>query len=107
MLICFMNFKRAILILQHIMAEKKIEKEGVIADLVEMTKDELGFRNAYDDLNALIIRRRNAIRLAISDLGYDRVKGDEEESTPAQKKLSSLVINFHYLPDETDSEFNE
>jgi hypothetical protein len=74
--------------------EKKIEKEGIDVDVVEMTQEELGRRTSYDEQNALIHRRCSSISVAMEDLGLTashRGLLETTPPTPSHRKLLALA----------------
>jgi hypothetical protein len=72
--------------------EKKIEKDGIEPDLVEMTREEMGRRASYDEQNILIHRRRSSISQTMEELGLTRSELMEANSSPSQRKLAALVM---------------
>jgi hypothetical protein len=74
--------------------EKKIEKEGIDVDVVEMTQEELGRRASYDEQNALIHRRRSSISITMEGLGLaasQRSLLETTPPTPSHRKLLALA----------------
>ena len=79
------------------MDEKRIAKEGIEPDAVEMTPKEMGLRSSYDASNDLVARRRSTIKVQMDALGLSPVEPTEKQhSAPdvsdARKRLSLLVV---------------
>jgi hypothetical protein len=72
--------------------EKKIEKDGIEPDLVEMTREEMGCRTSQDEQNILIHRRRSTISETMEELGLKRSELMEAPSTLSQRRLSALAM---------------
>jgi len=84
--------------------ESKIAEKGVDVDLVQLTRKEMGRRSSYDEANVLIQKRRSTISDYMVEMGIknpgtaededDNAKVldvDDDESSPALKRISSLV----------------
>lgn len=84
---------------QYPIDEKKIEKFGVDPDIVELTPQEMGRRQSYDERNVMVYSRRSQILKAMSDRGL-KLEEDEEDDTPvgnarpilSSKSLSAMVL---------------
>lgn len=75
--------------------EKKIEKDGIDPDVVELTPKEMGRRVSYDERNDLVYRRRSTIRTKMSELGLSvQMARDFEDEPPdeGRRRLSALVL---------------
>ncbi|KAL7554436.1 hypothetical protein ACHAWF_017879 [Thalassiosira exigua] len=73
--------------------KKKIEREGINPDLVELTPKEKGRRASYDGQNSLISSRRRAISASMKNLGKSTASDEEwQETTASRVKLSSLIF---------------
>jgi len=75
--------------------EKKIEKDGIDPDVVELTPKEMGRRMSYDQQNDLLHRRRSTIRAKMSELGLSAEMARDVEDEPPNEgrhRLSLLVL---------------
>ena len=79
------------------MDEKKIAKEGIEPELVEMTRKEIGFRLSYDAKNDLVARRRSAIKQEMDALGISTEKlplaVESDASDPEKSNRLSLLVS--------------
>mmetsp|Transcript_11220 Transcript_11220/g.24297 ORF Transcript_11220/g.24297 Transcript_11220/m.24297 type:complete len:771 (-) Transcript_11220:263-2575(-) len=74
--------------------EKKIAKEGIDPDLVELTPQEMGKRDSYDEQNILVSRRRLSISASMKSLGItqEEIKRAEDSAmVESRRQLSALV----------------
>ena len=77
------------------MDEKKIAKEGIEPEVVEMTRKEMGFRLSYDAKNDLVARRRSTIKGEMDALGISTERQAltvESDASDAKRNRLSLLI---------------
>ena len=79
--------------------EKDIAKHGVDPNTVDLTPKELGHRVSYDSRNDFVHQRRQTIFQTMAELGIETPDTDSasnpkvnDEPTPVQRRLSSLVV---------------
>jgi len=73
--------------------EKEIDKDGVEPETLEMTPNELNFRQSFDAPNESILRRRSIISTKMQELGiHSPLEKDEEIAIPADLRLSSVIL---------------
>ncbi|KAL7547663.1 hypothetical protein ACHAWF_012122 [Thalassiosira exigua] len=84
--------------------EKRIEKEGINPDLVELTPKEKRSRTSYDGQNILVSSRRSLISASMKNLGMVNSTEEEgQETKDNRRRLSALVFASDPVPEEDEN----
>ena len=75
--------------------DKKIDKEGIDPNLIEMTAKEMNFRGSFDGINQSIAKRRSTVASKMEALGLNPqdqpLKNSITEDLPQSSRLSVLI----------------
>jgi len=74
--------------------DKKIDKEGIDPNLIEMTAKEMNFRRSFDGINQSIAKRRSTVASKMETLGLnprEPLKNSITEDLPQSSRLSVVI----------------